>query len=80
MNNKKNLIIIELNESKNIDKDIRNNYCLPRKIYNFSKENEFKNIFNVYRIKKDFNFIKDDNVIFGFSIDNYEQYFREFLK
>ena len=80
LSNKKTLIKIELKEGENIDKDIQNNYCLPRQIHDFSGENEFKNIFNIYRIKKEFNFMKDESVRFNFKTKNAEKYFKDFLE
>ena len=80
LSNKKTVIKIELKEGENIDKDIQNNYCLPRQIHDFSGENEFKNIFNIYRIKKEFNFMKDESVRFNFKTKNAEKYFKDFLE
>ena len=80
LSNKKTVGIIEINKGENIDKDVENNYCLPGKIHDYAEENNCKNIFNIYRIKKEFNFLKNENDRFIFKAKNYEKYFKEFLE
>ncbi len=51
-----------MKEGENIDKDIKNNSCLPKEIYDTLEINDFKNIINIHRIRTEFNFLKDESI------------------
>ena len=82
LSKKKTIIKMEKTDGNSEDKDIDNNFCLPRKIHDYVEENNCKNILNIYRIKKEFNFLNSEkeNEHFNFKTTNAERYFKEFLE
>ena len=77
---KKNYIIkIDINKEE-IDKDIENNFYLPKQIYNYVEENQINNIININRIKNNFNFLKPESIGLNIKTSNSEKYFKEYLE
>ena len=73
-------IVFTIKIKKGIDKDVKNNYCFPGKIIDLVEKNNCKNVFNIYRIKEEFNFLINENELFEFKFKGYEKYLKENLE
>jgi len=65
---------------KETNKDILNNFYLPDKIHNFVGENGFCNLFNIHRIKNEFNFLSHSSIGINIKTANAENYFKEYFE
>ena len=77
---KKTVVKTKIIKGAEIDKDIESNYYLPNQLYNFIEENEIQNIINVYRIKREYNFLKSESIGINIKLLNADRFFKEFLE
>ena len=80
LSKKKNILKIGIIKNEGITKDIENNYCLPEQIYYLADENKICNLFNIHRIKNDFNFLESSSIGINLKVLKAEKYFKENLE
>ena len=72
-------IKIDLNQNE-LNKDIQNNYYLPEVIRDLIEEKEIRNIFNIYRIKKDLKFLNIDDLKYNMKTIKGTKYIKDYLE
>ena len=77
--NKKGIIKIEVVKSQ-MNKDVENNFYLPKQIHDFIEENQVINLINIYRIKNEYNFLKPDSIGINIKTSNSDKYFKEYFE
>ena len=77
---KKNTIMKMKTFREDTTKDIENNFYVPDEVFNFIKKSDYCDAANIYRIRREFNFLDRNTISFSFNTLKYDNYYNEYLK